>query len=143
MPHRELSVDEAAFFREVGERLEVDKEGAQVVTSAVLSVLRSRLTGKQAAHLDAQLPARLKRFRPLGCAEPKAIRFRKREFVRRVGILASLSGEEAQRATRTVFKVLQEALQSPTGHEGEAWDVFSQLPKDLKKIWSDASRPCE
>ncbi len=136
-------MDDAAFFREVGERLEVDKEGAQVVTSAVLSVLRSRLTGKQAAHLDAQLPARLKRFRPLGSPEPVAIRFRKGEFLRRVGILASLSGDEAQDATRAVFKVLQAALQSPTGPEGEAWDVFSQLPKDLKKIWSEAARPLE
>jgi len=133
-------VDDTAFFREVGQRLEVDKEGAQVVTSAVLWVLRSRLTGKQAAHLDAQLPARLKRFRPSGCSEPSATRFREREFFRRVGILASLPAEEAQRATRAVFKVLQAALQSPTGHEGEAWDIFSQLPKDLKKIWSEAGR---
>ena len=25
--------------------------------------------------------------------------------------------------------------------EGEAWDVYSQLPKDLKRLWIEASRP--
>ena len=34
---------------------------------------------------------------------------------------------------------LQRALGSPTGREGEAWDVLSQLPKDLKGLWLDAS----
>jgi hypothetical protein len=38
-----------------------------------------------------------------------------------------------------VFKVLQVLLQSPTGQEGEAWDVFSQLPKDLKRMWLAAA----
>ena len=34
-----------------------------------------------------------------------------------------------------VFATLQELLGSPTGMEGEAWDLMSQLPKDLKKLW--------
>jgi hypothetical protein len=38
-----------------------------------------------------------------------------------------------------VFKALQMSLRSPTGQEGEAWDVLSQLPKDLKKIWIAAA----
>ena len=39
-----------------------------------------------------------------------------------------------------VFATLQELLGSPTGIEGEAWDVMSQLPKDLKKLWLGAHR---
>jgi hypothetical protein len=35
---------------------------------------------------------------------------------------------------------LQKLLGSPTGLEGEAWDVMSQLPKDLKKLWAGAQR---
>jgi uncharacterized protein (DUF2267 family) len=132
-------MDEVGFIREVGARLDLDKEGAQVITFAVLQVLRSRLTAKEVSHLDAQLPTRLKRLRAGRSIEPKANRFDKTEFFRRVGLLAGLPQEEAQNATKVVFKVLQEAFQSPTGHEGDAWGVFSQLPKDLKKIWCDAS----
>jgi hypothetical protein len=31
--------------------------------------------------------------------------------------------------------VLQKALGSLTGKEGEAWDIYSQLPKGLKNLW--------
>jgi uncharacterized protein (DUF2267 family) len=46
---------------------------------------------------------------------------------------------EARRAVRVVFAVLQRLLGSRHGVEGEAWDVFSQLPKDLKKLWLTAA----
>jgi uncharacterized protein (DUF2267 family) len=46
---------------------------------------------------------------------------------------------EAERAVRAVFGALQRLLGSRTGREGEAWDVFSQLPKDLKQLWLDAA----
>jgi hypothetical protein len=35
--------------------------------------------------------------------------------------------------------VLQEALGSSSGTEGEAWHVLSQLPSDLKQLWPSAS----
>jgi hypothetical protein len=38
-----------------------------------------------------------------------------------------------------VFKGLQRVLGSATGKEGEAWDILSQLPKDLKQLWLEAS----
>ncbi len=46
--------------------------------------------------------------------------------------------DDAERGVRAVFATLQEALGSPSGIEGEAWDIFSQLPKDLKKMWLSA-----
>ena len=47
---------------------------------------------------------------------------------------------EAERAVSAVFAALQRLLGSPSGQEGEAWDVMSQLPKDLKKLWMEAGR---
>jgi uncharacterized protein (DUF2267 family) len=61
------------------------------------------------------------------------------EFVGRVRLLAGLPDrQEAERAVRAVFAALQRLLGSPSGLEGEAWDVFSVLPKDLKKFWVSA-----
>jgi uncharacterized protein (DUF2267 family) len=42
---------------------------------------------------------------------------------------------QAQDAVVCVFDVLQEALGSTTGREGEARHMFSQLPTDLKQLW--------
>lgn len=46
---------------------------------------------------------------------------------------------KAEEAVICVFSVLQEALGSPTGREGEARHVFSQLPRDLKELWLTAA----
>lgn len=57
----------------------------------------------------------------------------------RVRKLASLPDDfEAERAAKAVFATLQEALGSATGMEGAAWDIFSQLPTDLKVLWLGA-----
>ena len=46
---------------------------------------------------------------------------------------------EAERAVRVVFAQLQRLLGSPDGLEGEAWDIYSRLPKDLKTLWLEAA----
>jgi len=62
------------------------------------------------------------------------------EFMGRVRRRAVLPDDaEAERSVLAVFGALQKLLGSPTGKEGEAWDIFSQLPKDLKKLWLAAS----
>jgi uncharacterized protein (DUF2267 family) len=62
------------------------------------------------------------------------------EFVGHVRLFAGLPDErEAERAVRAVFATLQHLLGSATGKEGEAWDVFSVLPKDLKLMWLSAA----
>jgi len=40
---------------------------------------------------------------------------------------------------RAVFKGLQRGLGSATAKGREARDIFSQLPKDLKRLWLEAS----
>jgi uncharacterized protein (DUF2267 family) len=63
------------------------------------------------------------------------------QFIWEVRRMAGLTDdEEAERAVSAVFAGLQRLLSSPTGQEGEAWDVMSQLPKDLKKLWAQAQR---
>jgi uncharacterized protein (DUF2267 family) len=131
-----------AFFREVADRLRCDERRAEAITFVVFQELRARITPKESSNVAAQLPSGLKK---LWLENERADRGVERlhlpEFIGRVRQHAALPDDaEAQRGTRAVFAVLQHLLGSPSGIEGEAWDVFSQLPKDLKRLWLDASR---
>lgn len=132
-------MDEDTFLAEVGRRLDLPRERAEEVTTAVLQVLRERIGG-EAAHMDAQLPAGLKRFWHEPGLTEEVKRLHKDEFFGRVAAAAHLTEADVPKAVKVVFKVLQRALKSPTGEEGEAWDVLSRLPKDLKKVWTAAAR---
>lgn len=132
-------MDQEAFLAEVGRRLNLTHGRAEQLTTTVLQVLRERIGPQEAADLDAQLPAGLKR----DWREPapeQAIRFDKDEFFRRIAVLTDIPEADVARSVKAVFKTLQRALKSPTGEEGEAWDVMSRLPKDLKKLWTAAAR---
>jgi uncharacterized protein (DUF2267 family) len=62
-----------------------------------------------------------------------------KDFIRYVAEKSDLPEDRANRAVMAVFRALQLALKAPTGQEGEAWDVLSQLPKDLKRVWLAAA----
>ena len=129
-----------SLVREVSERLGCAQRQAQGMTFAVLQELRDRLTPKEAADVAAQLPAALK---PLWLEQEqpgrRVRRIHKEEFIGRVRRRAGLeSDEQAEKTVRVVFRALQRLLGSATGKEGEAWDIFSQLPKDLKTLWLEA-----
>ena len=126
-----------AFIREVADRLGADEGRAQGVTFAVFQELRDRLTPKEAADVAAQLPAGLRRlWQEQDRPGREVMKTRGHEFVGRVRTRAGLPDDaEAERAVEAVFAELQRLLGSPSGKEGEAWDVFSVLPKDLKKLW--------
>jgi hypothetical protein len=51
-----------------------------------------------------------------------------------VGQMAGLLDDEAERAVAAVFGALQRLAGSPTGQQGVAWEVFSELPNDLKRL---------
>jgi uncharacterized protein (DUF2267 family) len=134
-------MDENRFFREVARRLACDERRAEAVTFVVFRELRDRLPAKEATDVEAQLPTALKRLwgRPLEVGGP-AEKLHAPEFVGHVRLFAGLPDEqEAERAVRAVFATLQHVLGSATGKEGEAWDVFSVLPKDLKLMWLSAA----
>jgi len=125
------------FLRQVAETLRCDLERAEGLTLAVFHELRDRLTDKEAHDVAAQLPPRLGRLWAESTSDPEAKKVRtKSEFVGRVRHFAGLPDDrEAELAVRAVFQTLQRLLGSPDGMHGEAWDVFSVLPKELKMLW--------
>jgi len=133
-------MDKKVFFDTVAERVGCDERRAESLTFAVFQELRDRLTPGEAADVDAQLPGGLKPLWEFLDRPGRHVRkLRELQFVGEVRLIASLPDEvEAERAVVAVFATLQELLGSPTGMEGEAWDVMSQLPKDLKKLWLSA-----
>ena len=66
-------------------------------------------------------------------------RTHKEDFVRHITEVTEISAIQATAGLTAVFRALQMLMKSPTGREGEAWDIFSQLPKDLKRIWLAAA----
>jgi uncharacterized protein (DUF2267 family) len=138
-------MDERTFIREVAARLHAAEDRAQAVTGVVLTELRDRLTVKEAADVAAQMPKGLRLLWNAVDRPASGIRkVRAHEFVGRVRQLAVLPDDaEAERAVRSVFGALQLLLGSPTGTEGEAWDVFSVLPADLKRLWLESAHSTE
>jgi uncharacterized protein (DUF2267 family) len=134
-------MDARAFFRGVEARLGCDEGRAEAITFAVFAELRDRISPPERRHLEAQLPTALKRLWADGAHDRPPNRVHRDEFIGRVRRRAVLPDDaEAERAVRAIFAQLQLLLGSRTGVEGEAGDVFSQLPKDLKQLWLDAAR---
>ena len=133
-------MDKNTFLRKVGERVGCDARRAEGLTFAVFQELRDRLTAGEAADVDAQLPLALKPLWEFLDRPGRRVRkLHQPEFLGELRLIASLPDEvESERAVVAVFSTLQELLGSPGGTEGEAWDVMSRLPKDLKKLWLGA-----
>jgi uncharacterized protein (DUF2267 family) len=138
-------MDKRAFIGEVANRIQADAQRAEAVTAVVFIELRDRLTPKEADDVAAQMPTELRRLWNEVDRPPGGIRkVHAPEFVGRVRQNAALPDDgEALRAVHAVFGTLQRLLGSPSGTEGEAWDVFSVLPGDLKRIWLDSARRAE
>jgi uncharacterized protein (DUF2267 family) len=133
-------MDKKTFIEKVAQRVGCDERRAESLTFAVFQELRDRLTPGEVADVDAQLPAALKPLWEFLDRPGRHVRkVHEPQFVGEVRLIASLPDQfEAERAVVAVFATLQELLGSPTGMEGEAWHVMSQLPKDLKKLWLGA-----
>lgn len=133
-------MDENKILREVETRAEMTRLQAFKVVIAVLQELHDRLTPREADDLAAQLPADFKaRWHAFDIPGRDVQRTHKKDFVRHIGEVAEIDELRASRALMATFKALQTHLKSPTGQEGEAWSVFSQLPKDLKRTWLAAA----
>lgn len=125
-----------SFFRRV--LLEASRpslDDAKRVTASVFHALRDRLTPDEADQAAAQLPKPLKALWWEG--EPdgrRPVKMHRKEFYERVRQEAGLGSErETRQAIQAVFGALKEQL-SP----GEADDILTQLPKDLKPVWENA-----
>jgi uncharacterized protein (DUF2267 family) len=135
-------MNERHFLHEVAEALRCDERRAESIVFIVFQELRVRITPREAAHVAAQLPVGLKKlWLEDEHAERAVQRTHLADFLGHVRQRAALPDDhEAERGTRAVFGALQRLLGSPSGIEGEAWDVFSQLPKDLKILWLGSAR---
>jgi uncharacterized protein (DUF2267 family) len=127
-----------AFVRNVADRFGCDNRRAEILIFAVFQELRDRLTPAEAADVAAQLPASVKMlWLSFDYPGRKVRRLHEHQFLEDVQRMLGLEDySRAEDAVVVVFSVLQEALGSLTGREGEARHVFSQLPGDLKKLWS-------
>lgn len=112
-----------------------DLGDARRVTGAVFHALRDRLTPDEADQASAQLPKPLKTLWWEGEQEGRRpIKMHRTAFLERVRREAGLASErQTRQAVRAVFGALKEQI-SP----GEADDILTQLPKDLKSVWEDA-----
>jgi uncharacterized protein (DUF2267 family) len=134
-------MDDRTFFRKLSERMRCDERRAEALTFAVFQELRDRLTPAEANDVAAQLPHSLKMLWQSFDRPGRAVRrVHARQFIGEVRQIAALpDDDEAERAVLAVFGALQELLGSPRGQGGEAWDIMSQLPMDLKRLWLAAS----
>lgn len=133
-------MDRDVFFKTVAQRAGCDERRATGLTFAVFQELRDRLTPHEATDVSAQLPGGLKLLWEFLDHPGREVRkIHESQFIGEVRLIAALPDDaEAERAVVAVFATLQELLGSRTGIDGEAWDVMSQLPKDLKKLWLGA-----
>ncbi len=135
-------MDENKFLREIETQTGLPRDKAFNAAIAVLQELHDRLSPKEADDLAAQLPADLKaRWHALDVPNREVSRTHRAYFVRHIAEVAEIDELEAGRALLATFKALQAMLGSRSGREGESWDVFSQLPKDLKRLWIQAAEP--
>ncbi len=100
---------------------------------AVIATLEERIPIRGVLDLEAQLPSRLDEllsFVPLN-GLPAMDRI---QFCKRVAARARVSFGQAEEIAGTVFAFVRSQIS-----EGEARHVESQLPDDLRKLWSGVS----
>jgi uncharacterized protein (DUF2267 family) len=119
------------FLELVAQRAELDREGAERATDAVLEVLGDRISAGQVDDLMAQLPYQLHPAlergvaRSHGAARPLSVQ----EFVEEVAELEGVDPDTAYEHTRAVLAALREAVT-----DKEFYDMTAQLPNDYAEL---------
>ncbi len=129
------------FVGEVAERFGCDERRAEILIFAVFQELRDRLTPVEAADVATRLPSSLRMLlMSLYYPGHEASSIDNCRFLEKVQRMVGLEDlHDAEAAVICVFRVLQEALESPTEVHGKARYVFSQLPNRLKELWLAAA----
>jgi uncharacterized protein (DUF2267 family) len=132
-------MDEDRFLHEIEMRTGLPRDKAFNAAIAVLQELHDRLSSKEADDVAAQLPGEFKaRWHAFDAPGRQVRRTHRADFVRHIAEVSEIDELQANRVLVATFAALQMLLGTPGG-QGEAWDVFSQLPKDLKQLWLQAS----
>ncbi len=133
-------MDEERILFELEARTGLDRDHAYRLMIAVLQELHDRLTPKEADDLAAQLPGEFKqRWHSFDVPGREVADTHSQDFTRHLARAAEVDEAVAKKGLMAAFKALHLLLNSPTGQEGEAWHVYSQLPKDLKRMWIAAA----
>lgn len=133
-------MDEERMLLEVEARVGLDHDHAYRMMMAVLQELHDRLTPKEADDLAAQLPGEFKeKWHTFDVPGRKVTDTHCEDFTRHLAQAADVDEMRAKKGLMAAFKAFHILLNSPTGQEGEAWHVYSQLPKDLKRMWIAAA----
>lgn len=126
------------FLRRIEEN-GLSAEQAEKAAVAVLCTLEQRLVGNEPAHLEAQLPMKLKELLQRCELHEKREenvplhKIGKDEFCRRVAEHLGDSSADVETTIRAVFGALRDHISS-----GEVDDVVGQLPADLAELWAPA-----
>lgn len=122
------------FVRDLRARGNWSQDEAIRNTESVLTLLERRLTSEEASDLEAQLPFKVRELLA-GSGRAKSgapvEKLHKEDFVSAIAQDLECSDEEAESIIRNVFAAVRSRIS-----EGEANDVESQLPKDLKPLWA-------
>lgn len=120
------------FMDKVKQLCDWPEEDLQKATASIVCTLEQRLTGEEAFDFEAQLPAKLRELL-VRCERHEgapASKFGLQEFYQRIGDDIGKGPNEVVGVVRAVFLALKGQIS-----KGEADDVASQLPLDLKEIW--------
>ena len=103
------------FFKDVMARIGCDLRRAEGLTFAVFQELRDRITPREALHVAAQLPKRLKMmWMSLESPNRKVHRVKGEQFIWEVRRMAGLTDdEEAERAVSADFRGVAEVARQP------------------------------
>jgi uncharacterized protein (DUF2267 family) len=124
-----------AFLAHLCERGGMSPSVAQQAAVSVLCALEQRILAEEAADLEAQLPRKLTELlhRCERHEEELPPKFGREHLLRRVGEDLSLNPDAVEPVVRAVLDALRHQIS-----EGEAEDVMSQLPHDLRDLWGRA-----
>lgn len=122
------------YLRRVGS---ISEELAEHSAVAVLCALERRIQPEEGKDLEAQLPANLRDLMAR-CDKHAGIRPRALDRAEFVAMVAEELGVPPAKAEHLILAVFH-ALRAQVS-EGEASQVESQLPADLKELWSRSLR---
>ncbi len=121
-----------AFLNHLCERGGMSPSVAQQAAVSVLCALEQRIFAEEAADLEAQLPRKLTELlhRCERHEEELPPKFGREHLLKRVGDDLGLNPDVVEPVVRAVLDAIRHQIS-----EGEAEDVMSQLPQDIRDLW--------
>jgi uncharacterized protein (DUF2267 family) len=121
-----------AFINHLCERGGMSPSVAQQAAVSVLCALEQRIFAEEAADLEAQLPRKLTELlhRCERHEEELPPKFGREHLLKCVGEDLGLNPDAVEPVVRAVLDALRHQIS-----EGEAEDVMSQLPHDMRDLW--------